>query len=227
VSGCYALGDVTSSGSYAGGLIGHSLSGTISGCSAKGNISATGSYGGGLIGYKDNGDIVMCYALGNVSSAETGGLVGRSQSSTNIYDSFAHGHVANTDSLGNAGGLIGYANGGGIYGCYSVGIISGLATLKGGLVGDGFGHSVYDSYWDIEISQQPTSSGGGVGLPTKDMKKQFNYAGWDFDTVWRIEEGFNYPLHREFPIGDLNRDRKVDFFDLVILSNHWLEDFNI
>lgn len=54
------------------------------------------------------------------------------------------------------------------------------------------------------------------------MKKELSFGGWDFDNVWRIEEGFNYPLLREFSTGDLNRDRKVNFLDFQIFADNWL-----
>ena len=40
----------------------------------------------------------------------------------------------------------------------------------------------------------------GIGLPTSEMKKRepFEKAGWDFENVWYIEEGVDYPKLRAF-----------------------------
>jgi len=57
-------------------------------------------------------------------------------------------------------------------------------------------------------------------------KSTFTDAGWDFVEIWGIGENQTYPFLRTEPAGDLNYDKKVDFFDLAILASHWLEERN-
>jgi hypothetical protein len=59
--------------------------------------------------------------------------------------------------------------------------------------------SVNNSFWDTETSGQATSA-GGTGKTTAEMQTEstFTDAGWDFTTVWDIEDyfGINYPFLR-------------------------------
>jgi hypothetical protein len=80
---------------------------------------------------------------------------------------------------------------------YSTGtvIISG-GLYVGGLVGyndAGSGATVTSSYWDINTSGQSTSA-GGTGEITSDMKEQITFSSWDFINTWNINEGVSYPF---------------------------------
>jgi len=78
------------------------------------------------------------------------------------------------------------------------GLVGGSVTggsYVGGLVGKG--DSVIYSYWDTETSGQ-SSSDGGTGLTTAQMKQSANFSGWDFTGVWRIYDGYSYPLLKSF-----------------------------
>jgi hypothetical protein len=57
------------------------------------------------------------------------------------------------------------------------------------------------------------------------MKKEstFTDAGWDFVEIWNIGENQTYPYLRIYPAGDINHDDKVNFYDLAITSEHWME----
>ena len=51
-----------------------------------------------------------------------------------------------------------------------------------------------NSYWDKEATSQ--SSGViGTGKTTAEMQTQSTYSGWDFDTIWQMNEG-EYPTLR-------------------------------
>ncbi len=93
---------------------------------------------------------------------------------------------------GSVGGLVG-SNGGTVSQCYSVGSVSGSWDV-GGLVGRNSG-TVLGSYWDVETSGQSTSA-GGEGKTTAEMKQRATYTGWDFANVWDIVEGQSYPYLR-------------------------------
>lgn len=107
--------------------------------------------------------------------------------------------------------------------CYAAGPVAGNEVL-GGLVASGDPGLVQDSMWDLNATGQSSSS-GGMGLPTAEMQEEstFTDAGWDFVEVWDIGENQTYPYLRVYPAGDLNHDGRVDFFDVAILADDWLE----
>jgi len=173
---------------YAGGLVGYSIGGTISNCYATGDVSATSSssaYAGGLVGRNGEGAITNCYATGNVSatssssssfspSAYAGGLVGYSTSGT-ISNCYATGDVsANSPSYSSAyaGGLVGN-NRGTITNCYATGNVSATSSSSssayaGGLVGENYEGAITNCYATGNVSATSSSSssayaGGLVG----------------------------------------------------------------
>ncbi|NLH16546.1 MAG: hypothetical protein GX455_08205 [Phycisphaerae bacterium] len=90
------------------------------------------------------------------------------------------------------------------------------------------------SFWDTETSGQ-TSSAGGVGLTTAEMKtlSTFTEAGWDFvgeaangtKDVWRMcADGVDYPrLSWEFSQGgDFDCPDGVTLEDLLYLAGRWM-----
>ena len=56
--------------------------------------------------------------------------------------------------------------------------------------------TIENSYWNKETTKQTKSAGGGEGKTTEEMMKQTTYSGWDFDTVWKIDENNDYPKLR-------------------------------
>jgi len=53
---------------------------------------------------------------------------------------------------------------------------------------------ITDCFWDTETSGK-SSSDGGTGKTTSEMKTKSTFTAWDFDTtpVWTIEPGNSYP----------------------------------
>ncbi|HHV75517.1 MAG TPA: hypothetical protein GXX41_12965, partial [Thermoanaerobacterium sp.] len=182
-----------SGGNYVGGLVGQNR-GQVTNSYVTGDVTGE-SRVGGLVG-NNYGSIAYSYAAGTVIGTETGinytyvgGLVGSNIGS--VRNSFARGTVSGQEDIG---GLVGY-NSGLITVSYSTGAVSGDSYI-GGLVG--FNHSegsITGSYWDTETSSQ-TSSEGGTGKTTAEMKQQITYEGWDFDTIWGINSSKNngYPF---------------------------------
>lgn len=221
ISNCYSLGNVTGNYDNVGGLVGKTY-GRISDCYVAGNVTGMYDDVGGLVGWT-HADICNCYAEGIVSGRhKVGGLIGntdaifvREYKVTNCYS----GAVVLADV--SAGGLVGQ-NGYHvpISHCYSTGLVL-WPTDAGGLVGSN-GGTVKFSFWDVETSGQTTSA-GGVGKTTAEMKQKTTFTNWDFTEVWGIAENQTYPFLRWCPAGDINGDCKVDFIDLVIMASHWLE----
>ena len=180
---------------HVGGLIG-----TLEYTEVKNSYATGGVIGdkfvGGLVGSNyQRGRIVTSYAKGNVTGGSlAGGLVGYLNVSNNNYvaieDSYAEGNVIGVERIG---GLVGYHRSSNlgftaVKKTYSTGKVSGDAKV-GGLVGESNENTlIVDSYWDEE-STEKTSSSGGIGLTTVEMKTQGSYSTWDFTDTWKITDG--------------------------------------
>jgi hypothetical protein len=192
-SGTYSSSRGANTDSYAGGIAGNN-GGLIKNCYASGNAKAQAnrSRAGGLTG-GNSGTIEQCYATGNVdapaySSGYGGGLTG--YNSANITNCYARGDVY---AYSYSGGLIGsnYYTAS-VKRCYSIGIIT-TNRYRGGLIGSSSG-TITDCFWDIETSNL-SSSNGGVGKTTAEMKIDTTYTDWAFGKVWEIDPNKNdgYP----------------------------------
>jgi len=219
ISGCYATGNVSGDCSI-GGLVGNNKDGTISNCHATGVVDGN-SCTGGLAGEIDGGVISSCYATGSVTGSwRTGGLAG--ENAGTILNCYETGDI--TGEYWWAGGLVGDNYYGTIQNCYAIGSVTGSWNV-GGLVGENrMGDPVLSSFWDIETSGQQESD-GGTGKTTVEMQTENTYtdSGWDFIEIWNIGENQTYPFLRAYPPGDIDHDSIVNFYDLAILADHWLE----
>ncbi len=195
ITNCYASGSVIGTGSSnvdVGGLVGYS-GGTITNCYASGEVSGSSSsyvYVGGLVGRQNSGSITNCYATGAVSGGNfVGGLVGYHTTGT-ITNCYASGEVSGT----TVGGLIGFSYYITITNCYATGRVTQISPgqYHGGLVGNNQGGTVNNSYYDSQTTGQ-SDTGKGMPKTTAEMKQQATFVGWNFDTVWMINEGLSYP----------------------------------
>lgn len=235
ISNCYATGSVSGS-CLVGGLVGDNWGSRISNCYATASVSGTSNYVGGLVGV-NGGWISNSYATGSVSGGnnDTGGLVGGNGGG--ISNSYATGSVLGTGDY--TGGLVGSNDcSGTISNCYATGSVLGGNYYTGGLVGyncnfcdpdvgECWWGIVLASFWDIETTGQ-SSSDGGEGKTTAEMQTRstFTDAGWDFIEIWNIGENQTYPFLRTHPAGDINHDDIVNFYDLAILAEHWLQSID-
>ncbi len=223
ISNSYATGIVSGEVWHTGGLVGYN-SGTISNSYATGAVDGN-EYSGGLVGWNYKGSISNCYAKGAVAGIDyTGGLVGYNKYDGTISNCYATGSVTGTDFVGGLVGQNGYGNysSGYIYNCYSTGEVTGSSDI-GGLVGLHIVGEIEASFWDIETG----GPDNGIGTPLSTIEMQtestFTDAGWDFIEIWNIGENQTYPFLRVYPAGDINHDDIVNFYDLAILADHWLE----
>jgi hypothetical protein len=163
------------------------------------NVDIVG-YGnlGSFIGrVEDNTTLRQCYATGSISgTSPIGGLVGFVNYRLDMSDCHSQTTLSGSSFMG---GLVGrvwmYLT---ITNSYAAGAVDLGAEYTGGLVGYLYaGGTMTNSFWDVESTQQATSSGGGLGLSTADMTTLATYtnAAWDFDAIWRMETGHNnnYP----------------------------------
>ena len=225
---------VSHSGNYSGftagiivGFIG-TAGGLVENCYSTGTVVAVhdngvyvGATAGGLVGVNYKGTVSRSYSTASVTatanlsynhaSAHAGGLVGIGVYDAKIINSYSIGFVSGNYQVG---GLVGFVtNGASIENCYSTGVVSG-GTTRGGLVAENYNNNgtVSNSFWDVQTSGQ-TSSAGGTGLTTAQMKTLSTYlnAGWDIalassysGQTWFIDENVDYPrLGWEFPVPKL------------------------
>ena len=189
-----------------GGLVGWN-DGTVTDASASGDVTASGSGAGGLVGFNTStASITESYATGGVTGAggNFGGLVGVNAGS--ITNAYATGDVG-VATTNNSGGLIG-RNSGTVSDVYATGVVLGTAHLTGALVGNNVtGGNVSDAYYVSTVNGALPAYGGnlgtfhatamgGVGQP--DPTAQATYVGFDFTDVWTIAPG-ELPTLRNAP----------------------------
>ncbi len=226
ISNCHSTGNVSGGDNscYLGGLVGMGY-GTISNCYSTGTVTG-GHCLGGLAG-DGSASISGCYSTGAVIGGDgsygLGGLVGQSWDG-NFSDCYSTGNVSGGDNSTHLGGLVGigylyYTDG--IINCYSTGIVTGgdYSGNLGGLAGYCDGPT--SGYF---LDTSGPDNGLGTPLTDEEMKQQSKFVGWDFIETWGIEDNQTYPfLKLTYSVGDINRDKNINFFDLAILASHWLE----
>ncbi len=98
-------------------------------------------------------------------------------------------------------------------------------TQPGGFCGriSGTQTNAVENFWDVQTSGQPASA-CGTGLHTEAMQSMVSYNDWDFEAVWRICEGTNYPrlLWEPRLPGDFVCPDGVGIEDLMVLADAWL-----
>ncbi len=205
---CHATGIVIGN-DYVGGLCGI---GSGVRCSATATVLGH-DYVGGLLG---SGSATDCYATGSVvGNNYVGGLAGYSESDglTPDWPGFWPGTTFFPDSSAFSGGIIR---------CYAACMVVGDAIAGGydDFTGDFVGRRVGDplsgayrasvgglvgfindpgyvigSFWDAEVSGQPTSA-GGERRTTAQMQTGATFSTWNAAGnagVWTIDEGRDYP----------------------------------
>ncbi|GHT65859.1 hypothetical protein FACS189452_00740 [Bacteroidia bacterium] len=177
-----------------GGLVGAIGGGVVTNCYVVGTVLATNDNAGGIAGNNKGGTISCCYASGTISGNNSvGGLVGSNNSKVNNC------YASNTvfGSGANVGGLIGYNGFATVSNCYAVGSVSGGGIGVGGLMGynisDG---NVIKCYYNHQSTGQNDSINKGTPRTTIQMKQKSTFADWNFDDIWYIANGCNYPQLR-------------------------------
>lgn len=175
-------------GSSVGGICGSLSYGNIENCMVTGDISG-GRCVGGVVGYVEYcevaSNISQCASSGNVIATDdyVGGILGYRYGSCSIENCYS---IANVETEGSYSSRV-YGIGYSAKNCYFAGTISGI--------GDVYPIGVYNtnSYYD---SEKTKNSGEPGALTTKQMKQQASFQGWDFDKIWTIQEGVDYPKLR-------------------------------
>ncbi|MDZ7771338.1 MAG: filamin/ABP280 repeat domain-containing protein [Balneolaceae bacterium] len=78
--------------------------------------------------------------------------------------------------------------------------MSGSGGYVGGLVGENFAaiSAISESYWNTETSGQ-SSSEGGSGLTSAEMRRVASFGGFDFTDTWQIDEYLSFPTLQDNP----------------------------
>lgn len=177
------------------GLFGSVGSGTVTNVGMR-SVDLTGhNMVGGLVGYSYQGSgmgtVKNSYTTGTVTGVGgapygfdgVGGVIGYSENITT--DCYSRATVVK-GSVNNAGGAIGWENGGYTRRVYSTGAVS---SGGGGLINANLGTSLENGFWDTETSGRSSSGGGGTGKTTAEMKSVITYTSittglvdpvWDF-----------------------------------------------
>ena len=195
----FARGNVNGEINSVGGFIGDSYNGIIRNCYATGNVQADSAVGGFIGTNLEFATIESSFASGNIggNSTTAGGFCGMNYGI--ISNSYSRGNVTGESVIG---GFTGY-NMHFINHSYSTGKAIGLDTA-GGFIGlnEDFPMAnlkaiINNSFWDVQTSGKVISD-GGTGTTTSQMMRGSTYSdvGWNFETVWDIEEGKGYPFLR-------------------------------
>ena len=185
IENCIVKGNVIGLSEYTGGICGISGGGTIRRCSMSGKVS-NGRYVGGIVGY-GSGDIKECFSEGNVIGSYYVSGINNGTISVSVSDSYSNATVELTAVNGEVAGISTQSK---CFNCYYSGKIIGNSN-KFGVSGVLSSHSYYNS-------ETSGASQGGIPKISIDMKKQATYEGWDFNTIWKIDEGKSYPQLRCF-----------------------------
>ncbi len=178
-----------------GGFVGTAVTATFgnnnTGAAVIGNSAV-----GGFIGSADTAStMTLCSATGEVNGDEyVGGFCGAAYSSeVTCQNCYAQGEVSGD---GYAGGFAGW-NEGTLDKCYAAGGAVTATSNASGLVGYNKGTVTY-CYWDADTTGQNTSSGSpaSYGKTTLEMMQKDTYSTWDFDNIWDVYTGANYPFFR-------------------------------
>ncbi len=204
---------------FAGGLCGVGVGDvSISECYVTGSIVGNGDCGG-LLAWLNDGLVSNCYTDVDINSGgNCGGLI--YQALGDIENCYSRGSVHATNQVA---GLVGYIQNASITNSYSTCNVTGRDC--GGLVALIYDNSsVNNSFWDTEASGQSTSA-GGFGVTTAQMKTQstFTGIGWDFEgesvngtnNYWSIDtsrnDGYPYLSWQVFQALISSSETQVDF----------------
>lgn len=181
---CYNTGTVIGTDTVSG-IIAYG-NGNVENCYNAGTISAAVSTVGGIAG-GNYGNVTKCYNSGNVSGSEyVGGIAGMNDNIvTNCYNT---GTVSGKTGIGGVIGenIISAEN------CYNIGDVSGSENV-GSVVGSSDELSLTNCFYLLDNGVE---NGLGTAISKDQLADQsvFENAGWDFTSVWKIDEISNKPI---------------------------------
>lgn len=184
IQNSFAIGTISATGDYVGGLIGNNTGYNGYGTDLSNNYHSgpvTGSnYVGGLVGYNKYKTITNCYAIGSVAGARyIGGLLGYQESSTTLIKSVAI-NTRITATLGDVNRVVGYNKG-------TIGAMGSTDENKS------YNRTIVISQGVAQDITDNEMNGTGVSATTLKLKATYVAMGWDFNDTWAIQETECYP----------------------------------
>ena len=191
IENCVVSGTVTGKGQdlgfSVGGVVGGSFGSKakIIGCSSTASVTGDGQAGrvGGIVGTNMNSSyVIACYHTGGAITGDgtgniyAGGVVGRN-SVAQVVACYASCNVNISNGQGNAGGVIGYDDGGSSYNaCYWAGTIKKGNAEQGWGIGNGDPDSEQYSNLATEVAD------GKWTEAAKGMNEELGGYGWKYDS---------------------------------------------
>jgi len=205
ISNCQSRVSVRSANGPAGGIVGvngensaitnsYSLSKSVKGEEAIGGVAG-----------KNHGTISESYFYGTVYGDNPGGLAGSNYGE--ITNCFSAGQSiekfdADFGFFNALGGFVG-TNYGTISNSYSFTSTSNISSPSGAFVGvNKPGAQIANCYFNKDLSSLEIGIGDDQNeqqvtpLSFDEMRMQDQFEGWDFDTIWQINEGQSFPMFR-------------------------------
>ncbi len=192
ITNCRSTGAVAGA-ERVGGVLGNSDGCTLSGCSQSGSVTGNSMVGGIVGRVYQSTTIQACYQTGTVRGAEqVGGIAGVVQAASDdslrstVQDCYNAGSVSGEGEVGGVVGRLGYAA---AENCYSY--QPGLPAV-GGIHADESGETgtVTGCY-----ALSETATGEGY-LRAAQFAQPLSFDGWDFESVWSLENGVRPVLRR-------------------------------
>ena len=207
VSRCLVAGRILGGVFYTGGLVG-SNTGQLTDCSFSGRIRATdtGMCVGGLAG-ANTGSIIGCCAHDvDVSGGNyVGGVAGQNDYVTAVIEAcYATGTVQGVDFVGGLVGQNGVPSDfrrsmapSVVRDCYAACAVTGRKYVGGCIGSAAVPGAVQEScFFLAPIDGGGADNGLGTPLTASQMQQQASFGGWDFENLWMICEGRDYPRLR-------------------------------
>lgn len=149
------IGNITTTGNTAGGIVGKLQGGTIENCSFDGTVTASKNYVGGIVGNivtnsKAASNIIACCNKGEITGKYAGGILGYTTAKANIS------HCYNTGTINGAtrsAGISGQQTAGNISYCYNIG------SSASGIYG--FSNAVITNCYYLDETVTPGGSASG------------------------------------------------------------------
>jgi hypothetical protein len=164
-----------------GGIVGVAISSSafssspsISESATTGILVSTFGYTGGIIGYCEGcqiSDSISDVSINSPGTPYVGGAIGI----TRAYDSLHIDVDSEVHRIFSSGAVIG--------------------TSPGGSVEEASGTNSSNIFWDTQASNLSTSA-IGTGLNTAQSKSSASFTGFNFSSVWDINENLSYPFLR-------------------------------
>lgn len=189
IENCVVSGTVTGNGQgvgfSVGGVVGGSFKAKIIGCSSTASVTGDGQAGrvGGIVGTNMSSSyVIACYHTGGAITGDgtgniyAGGVVGRN-SGAQVVACYASCNVNISNGQGNAGGVIGYDDGGSSYkACYWAGTIKKGNAEQGWGIGNGNPGSAQYSNLATEVAD------GKWTEAAKGMNEELGGYNWKYDS---------------------------------------------